>query len=283
MKVIVTAVSPSFDSEFDPRFGRGAYFIIVDTETMQWEAFPNSGVDAQGGAGAVAVQFAAEHGANAVISGDFGPTASLALNAADVPMYLNNTGGSIRDVIDRFQAGALQQFNKPSTVSDGPTLETENSTTVILDDHQPQITVSQPDTSTNTDLDWGISPFSLKVRHLIESLENYGTLELPDIRGYVRGWCGDSIQIDLLTTGDIIQEARYVTDGCGATIACGSMITKLAQTKTLAEAQQITPEGLISALDGLPKGHEHCAELAVNTLRYVIQKLIETRGDIKTG
>ena len=279
MKVIVTAVSPSFDSEFDPPFGRGAYFIIVDTETMQWEAFPNSGVDAPGGAGAVAVQFAAEHGVNAVISGDFGPTASLALNAADVPMYLNKTGDSIRDVIDHYKENALLQFNKPLTVLDEPASDMENSTTAIPDDQQPQKSVPQPEPSTNESLDWTASPFSLKARQLIESLENFETLELPDVRGYVRGWCGDSIQIDLQLTGDIIQEARFVTDGCGATIACGCMITQLAKMKTLAEAQQITPEDLIAALEGLPKGHEHCAELAVITLRQVINNAVDMRGD----
>jgi Mrp family chromosome partitioning ATPase/NifU-like protein involved in Fe-S cluster formation len=115
--------------------------------------------------------------------------------------------------------------------------------------------------------------FSAKVRQLIESRESMGSLENPDARGFVRGWCGDSMQIDLRLTGEIIQEARYITDGCGATIACGGMIARLARAKTLAEAQRITPEDLITALDGLPEDHKHCAELAVNTLRQAIQNV----------
>jgi len=117
----------------------------------------------------------------------------------------------------------------------------------------------------------GNRSFSAKARQLIESPESLGSLENPDARGFVRGRCGDSMQIDLRLTGDIIQEARYTTDGCGATIACGGMIARLARAKTLAEAQRIMPEDLISALDGLPEDHEHCAELAVNTLRQAIQ------------
>ena len=120
--------------------------------------------------------------------------------------------------------------------------------------------------------------FSAKARQLIESQENMGSLENPDARGWIRGWCGDSMQIDLWLTGEIIQEARYVTDGCGATIACGCMLTQLARAKTLAEAQQITSEDLIAALDGLPEDHEHCAELAVNTLRQAIKTAVDTRG-----
>ena len=48
MKIIITASSPSLDADFDPRFGRGAYFVIINTETMEWEAFPNPGVSASG-------------------------------------------------------------------------------------------------------------------------------------------------------------------------------------------------------------------------------------------
>ena len=120
----------------------------------------------------------------------------------------------------------------------------------------------------------GKRSFSALARQLIESRESMGSLENPDARGFIRGWCGDSMQIDMQLTENTIQEARFITDGCGATIACGGMIARLARGKTLAEAQQITPEGLISALDGLPEDHEHCAELAVNTLRQAIKNAV---------
>jgi len=113
--------------------------------------------------------------------------------------------------------------------------------------------------------------FSAEARQLIQSRESMGSLENPEARGFVRGKCGDSMQIDLRLAGDVIQEARYTTDGCGATIACGGMLARLAQGKTLTEAQQITPEDLIAALGGLPEDHEHCAKLAVTTLRQAVQ------------
>ncbi len=113
--------------------------------------------------------------------------------------------------------------------------------------------------------------YSEKARQLIESRENMGNMETPNARGFVRGKCGDSMQIDLRLAGDVIQEIRYTTDGCGATMACGSMLARLAQGKTLTEAQQIIPEDIISELGGLPQGHEHCAKLAVTTLRQAIQ------------
>ncbi|MBN1146595.1 MAG: P-loop NTPase [Anaerolineales bacterium] len=117
----------------------------------------------------------------------------------------------------------------------------------------------------------GKKGFSAKALQLIESKENLGALENPDASAQIRGWCGDSMQIDLRLAGGKIQEAGFTTDGCKATIACGCMVTRLAKGKTLAEAQQITPAEIITALEGLPKNHEHCAELAVNTLHQAIQ------------
>ena len=114
MKIIITASSSSLDAVFDPRFGRCAYFLAMDTETMQWEAFPNPGIHSSGGAGTQAAQFVVEQKAAAVISGDFGPNASTALNAAGILMYLNKADGNIQDIVKRFLAGELQQVNTPT-------------------------------------------------------------------------------------------------------------------------------------------------------------------------
>ena len=114
MKIVITTSSPSLDAEFDPRFGRCAYFLLVNTETMEWEAFPNSGINASGGAGTQAAQFIAKQKVAAVISGDFGPNASSALNAAGILMYLNKADGTIQDIVKRFNAGELQQVSTPT-------------------------------------------------------------------------------------------------------------------------------------------------------------------------
>lgn len=148
----------------------------------------------------------------------------------------------------------------------------------IPNKRQPPTTRSQPGTSRAVRNDSDAKSYSAKARNLIESQENMGTLENPDARGKVRGWCGDSMQIDLRLMGEIIKEARFITDGCGATIACGSMITKMALAKTLAEARQISADDVIEALDGLPEDHAHCAELAINTLRQAVKNAVENRG-----
>ena len=126
------------------------------------------------------------------------------------------------------------------------------------------------------------SSFSEVVLGLIQAKENMGVLDEPDAQGYFLGSCGDRMQIDLRLSDGKIQEAKFLADGCGATIACGSMITKMACSKTLDAANLITQEELLSALDGLPEDHLHCAELAVMTLREAVIDAIEGHGNKKS-
>jgi len=114
MKIILTAMSPSINSEIDPRFGRGAYLLIVDTDTLQWEAHPNPGLNASGGAGIKAAQFVSDHNARAVLSGDFGPYAFDALQAAGIAMYLYGDCPTVAQAIERFKNGQLEQVGGPT-------------------------------------------------------------------------------------------------------------------------------------------------------------------------
>jgi len=114
MKIILTATSPNIDSPVDARFGRGAYFIVVDPDTLDWQAHPNSGVGAMGGAGTLAAQFAANQEAEAVISGDFGPNAYYALQAAGIAMYLFGASATVKEAIEHFKAGQLERVGAPT-------------------------------------------------------------------------------------------------------------------------------------------------------------------------
>lgn len=121
-------------------------------------------------------------------------------------------------------------------------------------------------------------PYSDIVMYLIRSKENMGTLDHPDAQGFFLGSCGDRMQIDLRIISNRIIESKFVADGCGVIIACGSMLTKMACSKTVDQAGQITPEELLSALGGLPTDHEHCAKLAVMALREAVIDAIEGHG-----
>ncbi len=114
MKLIVTATAPNLEAPVDPRFGRGAYFVVVDTDTMQWQAHQNEAVNAAGGAGSQAAQFAAQQDAEAVISGDFGPNAYIALAAGEVKMYLLGTSQTVSEAVANCVAGKLQEVHAPT-------------------------------------------------------------------------------------------------------------------------------------------------------------------------
>jgi len=95
---------------------------------------------------------------------------------------------------------------------------------------------------------------------------NLGKIEKPDGYARITGPCGDTMEFFLTITSNIIKECRFLTDGCGTSIACGSIVTELAKGKELNQAVGITQEIVLKTCGGLPPDDEHCAILASNTL-----------------
>jgi nitrogen fixation NifU-like protein len=112
--------------------------------------------------------------------------------------------------------------------------------------------------------------FSARVLAEARDPKNLGAILDPDGRAAVTGPCGDTMEIFLRVNGSRIEEAAFLTDGCGPTVACGSLVTQMVEGKTLEEATTLEAADLILALDGLPPEHIHCATLAVNTLQQAI-------------
>jgi len=96
---------------------------------------------------------------------------------------------------------------------------------------------------------------------------NVGSMPDADSHASVLGPCGDSMEIWLKVRGDTVLDATFWTDGCGSSIACGSMVTGLAKGKTLREALAISAEVILRNLGGLPEDSLHCAGLASSTLK----------------
>lgn len=91
--------------------------------------------------------------------------------------------------------------------------------------------------------------YSRKVISEYRNPNNFGAIEDPEATGEVKGSCGDTMKITLRIENGIIQNACFWTDGCGATIACGNMLTKMIRGKTPDEAAGVSNEKLIEALD----------------------------------
>lgn len=94
-----------------------------------------------------------------------------------------------------------------------------------------------------------------------------GEMDHPDGASRTEGSCGDLMSFYLRIESDCLTQVTFTTDGCDATIASGEMLATMVTGLSLQEAERITPKDLLTALDGLPPNHVHCASLAVGTLR----------------
>lgn len=116
MKICITSEGKTLDSKVDPRFGRCQYFIILDTDTMEFQAVENASVQASGGAGIQSGQLMASHKVKAVLTGNVGPNAFRTLQAAGIEVF-TGVAGTVREAVDRFKEGAFRKTQEPTVDS----------------------------------------------------------------------------------------------------------------------------------------------------------------------
>ena len=113
MKIAITSSGPELTSQVDPRFGRCAYFIFVDTDSDKFEAIENSGAQGMGGVGIQAGQMMIDKGIKAVLTGNCGPNAFQTLKAAGVEV-ITGVSGTVQEIVDKFKAGGFQSVSGPN-------------------------------------------------------------------------------------------------------------------------------------------------------------------------
>ncbi len=113
MKIAVTSTGKTLDSQVDPRFGRAAYFIIIDTETMDFSAIENESVAAAGGAGISSAKTVIDAGAQAMITGNCGPNAEQTLTAGGIKLYVGVTG-TVAEAVELFKNGKFSEAIGPN-------------------------------------------------------------------------------------------------------------------------------------------------------------------------
>jgi predicted Fe-Mo cluster-binding NifX family protein len=106
VKIAITSQGNGLDASVDPRFGRCAYFIVVDPDTEEMEVVSNPAAEATGGAGPRAAQTVADKGVEAVITGNVGPNAFQTLKAANIKVY-QGAAGTVRETLAKFKDGKL--------------------------------------------------------------------------------------------------------------------------------------------------------------------------------
>jgi predicted Fe-Mo cluster-binding NifX family protein len=113
MKIAVSAQGTDLNATVDPRMGRCQQFLLVDTDTMDFEVLSNPNVGATGGAGIQTAQLLASKGVKAVITGNCGPNAFATFNAAEIAVY-TGASGTIQNAIEQYKNDQLQVASQPN-------------------------------------------------------------------------------------------------------------------------------------------------------------------------
>lgn len=89
---------------------------------------------------------------------------------------------------------------------------------------------------------------------------------------------GPNMRLWLRVVDGRVVEARFKTYGCPASIASGSVLTEMVKGKPVEECACIDAGQLLDALDGLPLGKGHCADLAIAALRDAMARTASSVG-----
>jgi len=111
MKIAITSSGSDLKSEVDPRFGRCAYFILVETDTDELEAIENTAAQGMGGVGIQSGQIMADREVKTVLTGSCGPNAFQTLQAAGIKV-ITGVSGTVQEAIDKFKSGDYKTISQ---------------------------------------------------------------------------------------------------------------------------------------------------------------------------
>jgi NifU-like protein involved in Fe-S cluster formation len=116
-------------------------------------------------------------------------------------------------------------------------------------------------------------PFSEKVLELAYEPLHVGSMENSSVSASIKDECGDDFELFLKIEDGVISDASFLSEGCGAIVACGSALCELIIGKPVEEAQRISEDDIIRFLDGLPASHKHCAEQVLVAMNKSIKSM----------
>ncbi len=121
--------------------------------------------------------------------------------------------------------------------------------------------------------------YSEKVMDHFANPRNVGEVENPDGIGEVGNMrCGDIMKITIkVGEGEVLDDVKFKTFGCGAAIATSSIITEMVKGKPLKEALAVSNDDVARELGGLPKQKLHCSNLAADALHKAIEDYLVKR------
>ncbi len=116
MKIAITSSGPDLSSTVESRFGRCAYFLVIESDTMEFEALENPNSALGGGAGIQSAQMMVDKGVRAVLTGNCGPNAFSIFNAANIQV-ITGVQGVVRDAVEQYKSGGYTPTQNPNVSS----------------------------------------------------------------------------------------------------------------------------------------------------------------------
>lgn len=109
MKILVTSSEPNLNGKTEKRFGHAKYFILIDTNSMEFQAIPNA-IDGQN---QVTIADILNMHLDAIVTGNIGPGSFETLNQAHIPVYVvrNKT---VKEVVELLNSGELKPIEEPT-------------------------------------------------------------------------------------------------------------------------------------------------------------------------
>ena len=112
MQIAIAASGKTIDSLVDSRFGRCPYFLIIDSETEEFEVLKNTAGQAFQGAGISAAQMIANKKVKAVIAGNFGPKAASVLSASGIEIFAGVSDLTVKQALEKYKDGEFKPLDK---------------------------------------------------------------------------------------------------------------------------------------------------------------------------
>ena len=113
VKVAVAAKGKTLNSHLDDRFGHCCFFVVVDSESMDFEWIGNPGLEKGDAAGVDASHVLIQKGVDAVVTRNIGHNALVTLRGAGIRIYLG-VSGTVRNAIERVNQGELTVAERPT-------------------------------------------------------------------------------------------------------------------------------------------------------------------------
>jgi predicted Fe-Mo cluster-binding NifX family protein len=109
MKICVSSAGKDMDAKVDERFGKAFHFLIIDTDSMDYEFIENPG-RAGPKSGLVAAQLMLERSVEAVLSGCVGQNAKAALRIGNIKIFEDlSKDETLRQVVEKFKMGEYRE------------------------------------------------------------------------------------------------------------------------------------------------------------------------------